>query len=715
MIEFLLTLARIAYSQVDHRTTLFIATDGDDNWSGKLAEPNMNRTDGPFATLEKARNTIREIKKDGLREPITVIVRGGKYFLNKPFILTKEDSGTRSCPITYTAYLNEKPVLSGGLKINEWKLYRDGIFMAELPWSKGGKWKSRQIFFNGKRQPRARYPKLDPSDPIYSGWALTESPVYEGSTDTFIYKPNTFHNHWSKPTEIEVIYWANIGGWRSMVTIKEIDEEKRIIRLSHSGWQFDVPGWYMPVTFTQNNRFYIENALEELTDPGEWCFDSEDGIIYFMPPSKITNGQDVVVPVLDNLIDINGASWINISGFTLTETLDGDNFHHEGVEGAGAMYPRPGWRYCGDAVHLKGAEHCRIENNLFDCVGGNAVYLDGYNSRNIIIDNEISGAGANGVCLLGTKQKHPIFNCVTKNYIHHCGTINKYTAGIFTGMSDGNIISNNRIEHLPHHGINLSNSPYGRNIVEYNDIRWVDEEVADSAAINCWMEDPPDRNTQRCGHVIRFNYISDVYGCEVIDGKVVRSRHFPSSGIYLDNYTSNCFVYGNIIVRCAHSGIIVHAGKNNIIENNIIVDSPRSITFQDYVSGMDYWKQMAGFMTGNHVLRNIFFNSISHCRIFGLHAWTDRVIAQSNYNLFFNVFDSEYAIDDFTNAENPIANLVQWKQLGYDEDSIIADPLFFDPGNDDYRLRPESPAFDLGFMPLAVSPVGKPATKSDYM
>jgi parallel beta-helix repeat protein len=264
------------------------------------------------------------------------------------------------------------------------------------------------------------------------------------------------------------------------------------------------------------------------------------------------------------------------------------------------MYPRPGWRYCGDAVHLKGAEHCQIENNHFDAVGGNAVYLEGYNARNVIVGNEISEAGANGVCLMGTRLKHPLFNRVADNDIHHCGVINTYTAGVFSGMSDGNVICHNRIEHLPHHAINLSNSPHGRNIVEYNDIRWVDEEVADSTAINCWMEDPPAKETERCGHIIRFNSIADVYGCEVIDGKVGRSQHFPTSGIYLDNYTSNCLVYGNIIVRCTHAGILVHAGKTNLIENNIIVDCLAGVRLQDYVSGMEYWGGMKGFMTGGY-------------------------------------------------------------------------------------------------------------------
>ncbi|HXF61658.1 MAG TPA: hypothetical protein VNK95_08575, partial [Caldilineaceae bacterium] len=42
-------------------------------------------------------------------------------------------------------------------------------------------------------------------------------------------------------------------------------------------------------------------------------------------------------------------------------------------------------------------------------------------------------------------------------------------------------------------------------------------------------------------------------------------------------------------------------------------------------------------------------------------------------------------------------SLSEWQALGYDRHSVFADPLFVDPDNGDYRLRPESPALRLGF------------------
>ena len=47
-----------------------------------------------------------------------------------------------------------------------------------------------------------------------------------------------------------------------------------------------------------------------------------------------------------------------------------------------------------------------------------------------------------------------------------------------------------------------------------------------------------------------------------------------------------------------------------------------------------------------------------------------------------------------------------WQATGQDAHSILADPLFVDPAHDDYRLRPDSPAFKLGFKPIPVEKIG---------
>jgi hypothetical protein len=54
------------------------------------------------------------------------------------------------------------------------------------------------------------------------------------------------------------------------------------------------------------------------------------------------------------------------------------------------------------------------------------------------------------------------------------------------------------------------------------------------------------------------------------------------------------------------------------------------------------------------------------------------------------------------------ATLEQWHARAHDAHSLIADPLFVAPKQYDFRLRPDSPALQLGFEPIDLSHVGPP-------
>ena len=57
---------------------LYVATNGNDAWSGRLSAPNAEKTDGPFATLERARDELRKLKASGALSGngASVVVRG---------------------------------------------------------------------------------------------------------------------------------------------------------------------------------------------------------------------------------------------------------------------------------------------------------------------------------------------------------------------------------------------------------------------------------------------------------------------------------------------------------------------------------------------------------------------------------------------------------------------------------------------------------------
>ncbi len=380
---------------------------------------------------------------------------------------------------------------------------------------------------------------------------------------------------------------------------------------------------------------------------------------------------------------------MTISGLTLTETGDGDDYIRDDSHGTGAFYPRQGRRYCGEALHMKRASHCRIENNTFHAVGGNGIYLEGENFRNSITHNEIRLAGANGICVIGSLQRHPLFNEISDNEIHHCGKLQKLVAGVYLGASDGTVISHNFIHHMPHHAINLGSFGRGRNLVEYNEIRFTSLETQDNGAINSWGDIPieePQRDAERCGHVIRYNLIADTVGChlDTATGTLTAPDPTFTNGIYLDDYTSNCLVYGNIVLR-GGIGVMIHAGKNNLCENNIFIDCKYPIRYFDSVSERYANWQMQNFMSGNHFCRNIIYSTRPGDVLMHL-GWrfSEKVIGQSDENLFWLGAGGSYLVEDPGHQRR--LSLEDWQKMGYDRHSQVADPGFSNLDLEDFRL-----------------------------
>jgi parallel beta-helix repeat protein len=84
--------------------TFTVSPVGNDSWSGLLSAPNADGTDGPFATLARARDAMRADP-----EIDTTYVREGTYQLGSTLQLTSEDSD-----VSFMAYAGETPVVSGG-------------------------------------------------------------------------------------------------------------------------------------------------------------------------------------------------------------------------------------------------------------------------------------------------------------------------------------------------------------------------------------------------------------------------------------------------------------------------------------------------------------------------------------------------------------------------------------------------------------------------
>jgi hypothetical protein len=64
---------------------LFVSLNGNDKWSGKLPDPNKQNTDGPFRTIERAKDEIRLFIKNENKNKLLINVesRKGIYNINK--------------------------------------------------------------------------------------------------------------------------------------------------------------------------------------------------------------------------------------------------------------------------------------------------------------------------------------------------------------------------------------------------------------------------------------------------------------------------------------------------------------------------------------------------------------------------------------------------------------------------------------------------------
>lgn len=685
---------------------------------------NPGTKEKPFKTITRARDAIAELKKDNrLEKGVTVFIREGKYYLSKPVIFSHEDSGTAKTPVTYKAYPGEKPVLSGGRVISNWQSYKGKILQAKV----SGFEKINQLFFNGKRQTRARGPNIDPQDTLYGGWAFIEEVT--GKT-SFRYEKATFKGNLKKPEE----GFVNIFPWlcwnNDIIPIKDVDHDCRTItlcrpvihRLNQAAGVLDF------MSLMPGNRFYVENILELLDEPGQWCHERGTNTLYFWPDTDSIDSSQVVVPVLNRLIEFRGStglpvSYITVSGLSFTETL--------------SLFPRPEIypHNCpnsgGFAVFLEGAENCTIEKCLFDSVGGDGIRLQNYNANNRIVRNHISHCGAQGICIAGVEQELPsrptphedkqlfvrlsqerpksIGNLISNNHIHHTGSIDKRGSGVYVyGINVvDNVISHNLIKDTAHRGIMIVHG-FGRNIIEYNELHDLALEAADTGGINTLIWYVIDSDERLCnGNIIRYNLVDNVVGCGAYEKEVVAVGKTKAEGkirtpyygwgIYLDWNPVKTTVYGNITIGNALGGIIMlgHA-RENIIENNIFINSSHSQIY--HFSLMENARD-------NKLIRNIIYYDDKDSLLIHVGKQLDkRVFTEHDYNLYYNKKGKPLAIDlPDTSAEE---SFKAWQKAGFDNHSITVDPLFVDLPAGDYRLKDDSPASELGFKPIPIKRIG---------
>lgn len=614
--------------------TFFVSLSGNDNNPGSLQKP--------FATLEKARDAVRNNRKEG--QPATVYVRGGVYYLTKSFILEMQDGGTEKAPVTYSAYKNEKVVLrtSTVVPLNTVKKVTDKATLqriaphlkdsiVEIDLSVVGIKNIKkypdlfvdnggiiEVFMNEERMQLSRYPNqgyMKMKKVIINGGGQEKKDedwrnfYADGAKEKLPPRPGVFEyrdnrtNKWVNQLQRGV--WLK-GYWRipwqnEAVRIAEIDTNAQTIKLA-----VPVPGGignkYTRPEGNGKEPYILLNLLEEIDQPGEWALDFTDKKLYFYPPAKINEGSLRIADNKSPALFINNASFVQIKKISIEES------GNDGIK-----------IFNGNNNLIAG---CTVMN-----VTRNGITVDS-GKAHTILSNNVMYTGATGIWLKGgneyvTPKISSEFK-VINNHVRRFGEIQKvYAAGINAGFTGGGggghhncvgvQIAHNMVHEGPHAGI-----LYGswNHIFEYNEVFNFCMISDDMGGFYSY-----DLYERMGGHIFRYNFVHNsplgdafyfdndhrevqIYGNLVALNSAPKRRgtaYLYKIGSQVKNpQTVTC--YNNIAVNANYGYEVVTTGSalTNVFTNNVSVNCSKPFTYK-YVTDKARDTAAAAITNGNNI------------------------------------------------------------------------------------------------------------------
>lgn len=545
------------YNYTD-KADFYVATNGNDAWSGTLSAPNSDMTDGPFATIPRAMEAVREMKsmvffpKDppvekrwigsphplGRGKDIVVLIRDGHYILEQPLLFSPEDGGERvetNLPtgafeyhklrdhyVTYAAYPGEKPVIVGGNLITGWQKNKN-IWTATVKNEKVD-----MLIANGKKLTLTRTPN--------EGYFVP--PVISESTDVLHFNP------------------GEIMAWKDM----ENNRVHMLLRWHHGSNAFtsiDVKKGIATLATPQEGivivppRYYVENVKQLMDAPGEWYFDHKTGTISLIAPDGVTdvNQMQIAVPALQELLLVRGERGkpvrnLRIYGLTFEGTLPGKSMISYTFAHGNEFVDNEVRAAAGTGISLKdGCYQTKILNNTLTGLDNMAILVHGpeepQSGKDILRETQIS-----------------------YNHISDCGGVNIDAAfSMFTTISH-NYITRTRGRYAISVGgwHNLEEAIDGAYTVKYNHLDDVQKDADDSGAIKT--------AGTTFNSVVQKNLIHDV-----------RAGFFNDNvGFWFDNMSLGWVARDNIFYNLEQGEMKLCAANlvDNLYDNNYVIDAPQN-------------------------------------------------------------------------------------------------------------------------------------------
>ena len=505
----------------------YVAKNGKDTWSGRLAEPNADGTDGPFASLERAQAAMRGSAVK------TTYVREGTHQMSRTLELTGADSGVR-----ILGYPGEQVAISGGQTVGGFVSEGNGVWSAALATAPGF-----DVTVNGVRYTLASKAAYDPNDPT-TGWFIADASAAGAGSRSLRY-------HAGDVTAADLVPGLRVQVFDTerlqdaILTVAGIDTTTRTITFTSDA----------PFTMRDGSTFRLLGNAAYVDQAGEFAYRASDGRLVINVGTGADgggsnfDGSGVSVARLGTLLRLNGAAGVTIQGLTFTDTTTD-----------------------GYALDVVGGGVNRIVGNSFVNVG-TGIHVTQASDRNLISGNYLDHLGISGMLLDGQSNG----NTVTGNRIQHIGEVRSYAGGIMGAGINDTVISHNDIDHSSRYGISIKNWNAAtislNNSILYNRVRNTGEKTADSGAIEMLGRAGLITNS-----VIKGNWIEHAGGIATTSTGAWL-RDYKGFGVYLDDMTSGVTVQDNFLKDTSWASVMIHGGHDNTVTNNIGVLGSNSESF----------------------------------------------------------------------------------------------------------------------------------------
>jgi Right handed beta helix region/Putative collagen-binding domain of a collagenase len=692
-------------------TTFHVNPQGADTWSGTLAAPNADRTDGPKASLAGAQAAVRTLKARGpLTEPVHVKVAGGLYVLSEPVTFTPADSGTPGNPVVYEAVPGEPPIFSGGRAITGIQARADGLWQVRIPDVANGRWSFEQLFVDGGRAVRARDPNLslDPwADVRTSAARIKENLARSFHTIRTVSETDRgggefAHTITAAPGALDRLARVSPAQLKdvSVVVYHAWDTTRRFLgSLDLACHSLTVTGsrWAPWNPWKNQGLFHLENFRAALDAAGEWFLDHDGTLLYKPLPGEDPSRALLFAPRLDRLLIIKGEA--APQQFVENIQFKGLSFQHgQWLTPPGGVSPAQAASDVDAAIMVDHARDIVISHCEISHVGRFGIWFR-RGCRDITLEHTlIQDLGAGGVRIGETQgaetASHTGAITVDNDIIRSGGRIFPGAAAILVGQSGDNVISHNDISDHYYTGISTGWTwGYAKNLaknnrIEHNHIHHLGQGVLSD--LGGFYSLGPSEGTTVFGNVVH-----DIY-----------STTYGGWGLYTDEGSTGVTLRNNLVYNTKTGGFHQHYGRDNVISNNIFAyglqwqvqltrpEAHRSFTFSN---NLIYWTQ-GGLFSGPFDQAQALLEK---------NLYWDASSGRANFTLASLRWQGADAADTIAElSKHPRTDLAEWQHSRKDAGSVVADPLFVDPMRYDFRLKVGSPARQIGFAPFDYSKAG---------